>query len=322
MNRFFHSMTQLYSALQQNIHKCLYKFQITASNFFTIRQYAFKSFPCSLKFLRRIFCIFCYSAEYKFAEENYDISALEDEYDVDALVSTLSDDEFAAPDAAFSFSGRAIVQTAINKLPAHPKYTASQEKEAVNNISDSKIIFRDKVTWSIGGDKASYYATDLYSKKVTIAYIPDPEKEELFELMELPFPKSVYELYDAMYMIGVRLDAVPVLYIDNKPVYVWDDTAAVGGSNIVNIRVDSSGMGLEYTKELDAGSINSFVFDYQNISSQEVQTRYAEIPSEDTLGSIDAAKIRETDVFKDFLALMGTMYFSEFDIQNKLYSAL
>ena len=55
----------LYSALQQNIHKCLYKFQITASNFLTIRKYAFKSFPCSLKFLRRIFCIFCYSAEYK-----------------------------------------------------------------------------------------------------------------------------------------------------------------------------------------------------------------------------------------------------------------
>ena len=54
----------IYSALQQNIHKCLYKFQITASNFFTIRQYAFKSFPCSLKFLRRIFCIFCCSAEY------------------------------------------------------------------------------------------------------------------------------------------------------------------------------------------------------------------------------------------------------------------
>ena len=58
--------TGIYSALQQNIHKCLYKFQITASNFFTIRKYAFKSFPCSLKFLRRIFCIFCYSAEYKF----------------------------------------------------------------------------------------------------------------------------------------------------------------------------------------------------------------------------------------------------------------
>ena len=55
---------EIYSVLQQNIHKCLYKFQITASNFFTIRQYAFKSFPCSLKFLRRIFCIFCCSAEY------------------------------------------------------------------------------------------------------------------------------------------------------------------------------------------------------------------------------------------------------------------
>ena len=61
----FDKLKDIYSALQQNIHKCLYKFQITASNFFTIRKYAFKSFPCSLKFLRRISCIFCCSAEYK-----------------------------------------------------------------------------------------------------------------------------------------------------------------------------------------------------------------------------------------------------------------
>ena len=60
----FKCIIYIYSTLQQNIHKCLYKFQITASNFLTIRKYAFKSFPCSLKFLRRIFCIFCYSAEY------------------------------------------------------------------------------------------------------------------------------------------------------------------------------------------------------------------------------------------------------------------
>ena len=75
--RPYTTATNLYSALQQNIHKCLYKFQITASNFLTIRKYAFKSFPCSLKFLRRIFCIFCYSAEYNNSERKQNISLAE-----------------------------------------------------------------------------------------------------------------------------------------------------------------------------------------------------------------------------------------------------
>ena len=200
-------------------------------------------------------------------------------------------------------------------------YDCGTIKEEISDIRESEFINSDTVSFTIGGNTAYGYAADFYLQKITIEYIPDPSKKELFELLDLPFPKSTYDLIDANYMIGVRIDAVPAIFINNKLAYYWNVKSKVGSTNDLHIKLNTSGSILEYDKILDVGTINSFVFDTQCISAQQVKTSYERIPSEEELNNENAENIRESTYFRDYLNLMGTMYFSELDIQNKLFAS-
>ncbi|GEM_PF-5721879 len=50
-------------------------------------------------------------------------------------------------------------------------------------------------------------------------------------------------------------------------------------------------------------------------------TSHANVPSEEDIRKIDSSKYRDSDCLKNYLTLMGAMYFSECDIQNKIISS-
>lgn len=257
----------------------------------------------------------------EFAEANYNIDEMIDLSDINAFKTAVSDSDFADPNSAFSFSGRAIVQKSIKKLPNSPAYINIKEKEVASDICDSKVILRDKATFSIGSESKEYYAPYLYVNDLTIGYTFNPNDLELMEMLGFPHPDSVYGLINAYYITGVRFDASPAIYINNKIDYTWNEATSVVQSNDLKITVFSSGITLDYEKTIDCGSINAFQFDFQNISPQEIMTSYANMPSEDVVGNIDTTKFRDSDCLKNYLTLMGAMYFSEFDIQNKIISS-
>lgn len=259
------------------------------------------------------------AAEY--ANKNYSTDDMLGFTDIRTYQNFFNDEMIANPDAEFSFSGRAIVQKAIKELPSRPNYIQTNESEIVPNICDSKVILRDKVTFTISGESKEYYSPYLYMNDLTIGYTFNPDDLELMEMLEFPYPNSVYGLINAYYITGVRLDASPAIYINNKINYTWNEATSVIDSNDLKITVFSSGITLDYEKTIDCGSINAFQFDFQNISPQEIMTSYANMPSEDVIGNIDTTKFRDSDCLKNYLTLMGAMYFSEFDIQNKLISS-
>lgn len=218
-------------------------------------------------------------------------------------------------------SGIDICKKAFSKLPSETVYSIINIKEIIADIQSSEIISSDQVTFTIGNNSVVCYSAALNIHDITIGYVPDPSKKELFELLDLDFPNSVYELYDAIYMIGVRLDAVPVLYVDNKIQHIWNVKSKVGQTNDLHIKISSSGAINEYDKTLDVGSVNAFVFDLQSISGQQLQTSYDKIPSNDKISGDGAANIRNSDLLKDYLTLMGRVYFSQLDMQNTLLSS-
>ena len=73
------------------------------------------------------------------------------------------------------------------------------------------------------------------------------------------------------------------------------------------------------TKEILVGSVNCISTDNQNISAQSLLTAYGKMPLTDE----EQAKVNESNVYNDkyignFLSLIGTTYFTQLDIENKV----
>ena len=73
------------------------------------------------------------------------------------------------------------------------------------------------------------------------------------------------------------------------------------------------------TKEILVGSVNYISTDNQNISAQSLLTAYEKMPLTDE----EQAKVNKSNVYNDkyignFLSLIGTTYFTQLDIENKV----
>lgn len=261
------------------------------------------------------------SDEYDDLNLNVDISKISEESDFYATYDELTDSiNFESKEIVVS--NRVLVQKRISKLPTNLPYTYSKVSEKISDIRKSKVIQSDDVEFSINGKAKKYYSSDITLYNINIEYVPNPDMREIFDILDLTFPKSIYELNSVYQATGLKVTAVPALIIDNKILYYWNTNTNIGDTDILNIEINSSNQVFKYSKELLVGSSNAIVFDEQVISAQELLTAYDKMSlSENELSSLNSKNVFDNKYLGNYLSLMGKMYFAELDIQNKFLSA-
>ena len=112
----------------------------------------------------------------------------------------------------------------------------------------------------------------------------------------------------------------PALYIDNKIIYEWNGAlTSIDKTQYLNIASVSSNETFEDTKKILVGYVNYISTDNQNISAQSLLTAYKKMPLTDE----EQVKVNKSNVYNDkyignFLSLIGTTYFRQLDIENKV----
>lgn len=210
-----------------------------------------------------------------------------------------------------------IVQKNISKIPLKLPYICGTIKEQVKNIYDSKIVDTDLLKIGINnGYQQAISGPKAYISTITVGYVPN---KEFYSIFGDGTPSSIYNLkndYWAQYADTIS----PALYIDNKIIYEWNGAlTSIGKTQYLNIASVSSNETFEDTKEILVGSVNSISTDNQNISAQSLLTAYGKMPLTDE----EQAKVNESNVYNDkyignFLSLIGTTYFTQLDIENKV----
>ena len=210
-----------------------------------------------------------------------------------------------------------IVQKIISKIPLKLPYICGTIKEQVKNIYDPKIVDTDLLKIGINnGYQQVISGPKAYISTITVGYVPN---KEFYSIFGDGTPSSIYNLkndYWAQYADTIS----PALYIDNKIIYEWNGAlTSIGKTQYLNIASVSSNGTFEDTKEILVGSVNSISTDNQNISAQSLLTAYGKMPLTDE----EQAKVNESNVYNDkyignFLSLIGTTYFTQLDIENKV----
>ncbi|MBR0529677.1 MAG: VWA domain-containing protein [Ruminococcus sp.] len=220
-----------------------------------------------------------------------------------------------------SIGGKAIHQVKISKLPSKVRFEKAGETEKLHDIITSTTVQTDKLYLGFNGDyQQSISAPKLVISSISIGYVPN---DSIYDLLgDGSKPRDIYSLsgdYLATYSNAIS----PALYIDNQIAYEWDGALTkLGEKQTMNIAVVSDGHKYEETKEMLVGTLNALIVDTQNISAQALYTALSRLPETEE----DKAKVTENNFFNDkyagnYLQLVGTTYFAEYDIQSKLLSS-
>ena len=244
-----------------------------------------------------------------------DISDFKDSSDFYLYLSKFDDQ--SSEEISVNVTGKMIVQKNISKIPLKLPYICGTIKEQVKNIYDSKIVDTDLLKIGINnGYQQVISGPKAYISTITVGYVPN---KEFYSIFGDGTPSSIYNLkndYWAQYADTIS----PALYIDNKIIYEWNGAlTSIGKTQYLNIASVSSNGTFEDTKEILVGSVNSISTDNQNISAQSLLTAYGKMPLTDE----EQAKVNESNVYNDkyignFLSLIGTTYFTQLDIENKV----
>ncbi|MBS4926636.1 MAG: VWA domain-containing protein [Ruminococcus bicirculans] len=244
-----------------------------------------------------------------------DISDFKDSSDFYLYLSKFDDQ--SSEEISVNVTGKMIVQKNISKIPLKLPYICGTIKEQVKNIYDSKIVDTDLLKIGINNGYQQVISGPMaYISTITVGYVPN---KEFYSIFGDGTPSSIYNLkndYWAQYADTIS----PALYIDNKIIYEWNGAlTSIGKTQYLNIASVSSNETFEDTKEILVGSVNSISTDNQNISAQSLLTAYGKMPLTDE----EQAKVNESNVYNDkyignFLSLIGTTYFTQLDIENKV----
>ena len=244
-----------------------------------------------------------------------DISDFKDSSDFYLYLSKFDDQ--SSEEISVNVTGKMIVQKIISKIPLKLPYICGTIKEQVKNIYDSKIVDTDLLKIGINnGYQQVISGPKAYISTITVGYVPN---KEFYSIFGDGTPSSIYNLkndYWAQYADTIS----PALYIDNKIIYEWNGAlTSIGKTQYLNIASVSSNETFEDTKEILVGSVNCISTDNQNISAQSLLTAYGKMPLTDE----EQAKVNESNVYNDkyignFLSLIGTTYFTQLDIENKV----
>ncbi|MFR7868006.1 VWA domain-containing protein [Ruminococcus bicirculans (ex Wegman et al. 2014)] len=244
-----------------------------------------------------------------------DISDFKDSSDFYLYLSKFDDQ--SSEEISVNVTGKMIVQKNISKIPLKLPYICGTIKEQVKNIYDSKIVDTDLLKIGINnGYQQVISGPKAYISTITVGYVPN---KEFYSIFGDGTPSSIYNLkndYWAQYADTIS----PALYIDNKIIYEWNGAlTSIGKTQYLNIASVSSNETFEDTKEILVGSVNCISTDNQNISAQSLLTAYGKMPLTDE----EQAKVNESNVYNDkyignFLSLIGTTYFTQLDIENKV----
>lgn len=244
-----------------------------------------------------------------------DISDFKDSSDFYLYLSKFDDQ--SSEEISVNVTGKMIVQKNISKIPLKLPYICGTIKEQVKNIYDSKIVDTDLLKIGINNGYQQVISGPMaYISTITVGYVPN---KEFYSIFGDGTPSSIYNLkndYWAQYADTIS----PALYIDNKIIYEWNGAlTSIGKTQYLNIASVSSNETFEDTKEILVGSVNCISTDNQNISAQSLLTAYGKMPLTDE----EQAKVNESNVYNDkyignFLSLIGTTYFTQLDIENKV----
>ena len=220
-----------------------------------------------------------------------------------------------------SIAGKAIHQVKISKLPSKVRFEKAGETEKLHDIITSTTVQTDKLYLGFnGGYQKDISAPTAVISSISIGYVPN---DSIYDLLgDGSKPRDIYSLsgdYLATYSNAIS----PALYIDNKIIYEWDGALTkLGEKQTMNIAVVSDGHKYEETKEMLVGTLNALIVDTQNVSAQALYTALSRLPETEE----DKAKVTENNFFNDeyagnYLQLVGTTYFAEYDVQSKLLSS-
>lgn len=180
----------------------------------------------------------------------------------------------------------------------------------------------DAIQLYLGDSKIfSLRSAYLYSKNLTIEY--ELTEDALAYLNAYDYNiDSIDDLTVDLRPYSNLAQIYPVIKLDGEKV-ANGSSNLLGSKETMHINIRSAGKTLDFEKELTYGGLYSIVFDYQNISPQDIAASYAKLPQK----SEDQMQTTENNVFgskflMDTLSLLGKSYFSQIDTNNALYSEM
>jgi hypothetical protein len=236
--------------------------------------------------------------------------------DNSALTKYMLENGYGEDNMTEAFGGLKIVEEDFGYLPLSTPFK-------VNNVIDSFTDIPEKltaqITISLGRDtkfidtsgyknefSKSLFTTDIYGKRISIAYLPATEEDE-----------NIIKKYNGLFNTPAYLIKLkPTLYIDGKVVEQGSSVIA-GTTQRYNIKVKSLVKTVDDESEtniITAGGIYTIAIDYGKIAADELQNIANNIKELET--AINDENIYTEAKMGEMLNSVSKAYFSQLDMYN------